>query len=101
RHTRFSRDWSSDVCSSDLRKYEEIGTHPAANHNAVAAAIAFHRAIGSERKVARLRYLRDRWARRLLEEGNGRVSILTPLDSPDRSEERRVGKACRARGSRA
>ena len=67
----------------DVRKYEEIGTHPAANHNAVAAAIAFHRAIGSERKVARLRYLRDRWAKRLLEEGDGRVSILTPLDSPD------------------
>src|SRR5690606_40653338 len=22
RHTRFSRDWSSDVCSSDLRKAE-------------------------------------------------------------------------------
>src|SRR5690606_40640307 len=21
RHTRFSRDWSSDVCSSDLRRY--------------------------------------------------------------------------------
>src|SRR5690606_39751108 len=23
RHTRFSRDWSSDVCSSDLRRAEE------------------------------------------------------------------------------
>src|SRR5690606_40190140 len=22
RHTRFSRDWSSDVCSSDLNKYQ-------------------------------------------------------------------------------
>src|SRR5690606_40944780 len=24
RHTRFSRDWSSDVCSSDLIEYREI-----------------------------------------------------------------------------
>src|SRR5690606_38835738 len=28
RHTRFSRDWSSDVCSSDLRmKFDRILTH--------------------------------------------------------------------------
>src|SRR5690606_39675559 len=25
RHTRFSRDWSSDVCSSDLKGYEVHG----------------------------------------------------------------------------
>src|SRR5690606_39620782 len=25
RHTRFSRDWSSDVCSSDLRFYHHNG----------------------------------------------------------------------------
>jgi selenocysteine lyase/cysteine desulfurase len=66
---------------SDIRKYEEIGTHPAANHNAISAALAFHRGIGSERKVARLRYLRDRWAKRLQSESD-RVKILTPLDSP-------------------
>jgi selenocysteine lyase/cysteine desulfurase len=67
----------------NIRKYEEIGTHPAANHNAISAAVAFHRAIGAERKVARLRYLRDRWAKRLIAEGKGRVKVLTPLDSPD------------------
>ncbi|MCA0374818.1 MAG: aminotransferase class V-fold PLP-dependent enzyme [Gemmatimonadetes bacterium] len=66
----------------DIRKYEEIGTHPAANHNAIAVALAFHRAIGAGRKAARLAYLRDRWAKRLLAEGNGRVKVLTPLDSP-------------------
>jgi selenocysteine lyase/cysteine desulfurase len=65
----------------NIRKYEEIGTHPAANHNAVAAAIAFHRGIGADRKIARLRYLRDRWAKRLLA-ASPRVKILTPLDSP-------------------
>ena len=69
--------------TDNIRKYEEIGTHPAANHNAISAALAFHRAIGAERKVARLRYLRDRWAKRLLNEGNGRVKVLTPLDSPE------------------
>ena len=66
----------------NIRKYEEIGTHPAANHNAISAAIAFHRGIGADRKIARLRYLRDRWAKRLLAEGGGRVKMLTPLDSP-------------------
>lgn len=63
---------------NDIRKYEEIGTHPAANHNAIVAAIAFHRSIGAERKIARLRYLRDRWARALLA-SDPRVKVWTPL----------------------
>jgi selenocysteine lyase/cysteine desulfurase len=67
---------------NDIRKFEEIGTHPAANHNAISVAIAFHRALGAGRKRDRLVYLRDRWAKRLLAEGKGRVKILTPLDSP-------------------
>jgi isopenicillin-N epimerase len=51
--------------ANDIRKFEEIGTHPAANHNAIAEALTFHEGIGSERKAARLRYLRNRWADRL------------------------------------
>ena len=51
--------------AGDIRKFEEIGTHPAANHNAIAEALTFHEGIGSERKAARLRYLRNRWAERL------------------------------------
>jgi selenocysteine lyase/cysteine desulfurase len=66
---------------ANIRKYEEIGTHPAANHNAIAVALVFHRAIGADRKISRLRYLRDRWAKRLLAESD-RVRVLTPLDSP-------------------
>ncbi|WP_411278955.1 aminotransferase class V-fold PLP-dependent enzyme [Gemmatimonas sp.] len=66
---------------ADIRKYEEIGTHPAANHNAISVSLAFHRAIGAARKQARLKFLRDRWAKRLLAEGQGRVKVLTPLDS--------------------
>jgi isopenicillin-N epimerase len=63
---------------ADVRKYEEIGTHPAANHNAIAVALAFHRGIGAQRKVARLRFLRDRWAKRLLAE-SPRVRMLAPI----------------------
>jgi selenocysteine lyase/cysteine desulfurase len=60
--------------SGDIRKFEEIGTHPAANHNAICEAIAFNRAIGIERKAGRLRYLRDRWATALA--ANPKVKIL-------------------------
>jgi selenocysteine lyase/cysteine desulfurase len=66
----------------DIRKFEEIGTHPAANHNAIAEALTFHEGIGAERKAARLRYLKDRWANRLQQ--NSRVKILTPFD-PEQS----------------
>jgi selenocysteine lyase/cysteine desulfurase len=64
---------------ANIRKYEEIGTHPAANHNAIAAALAFHQSIGDERKAARLRYLRNRWARPL-QQASGRVRVWTPLE---------------------
>jgi isopenicillin-N epimerase len=67
--------------TDNVRKFEEIGTHPAANHNAIAVALAFHRAIGAERKAARLRYLRDRWAKPLAK-ASDRVRVLTPLDDP-------------------
>ena len=63
---------------SDIRKYEEIGTHPVANHNAIAVSLTFHRSIGAERKIARLRMLRDRWAKRLMAESD-RVHVLTAL----------------------
>jgi isopenicillin-N epimerase len=43
--------------NANIRKFEEIGTHPAANHNAIGEALTFHNGIGAERKAARLRYL--------------------------------------------
>jgi len=64
--------------ADNIRKFEEIGTHPAATHNAIAEAIVFHRGIGVERKAARLRYLRDRWATRL--KSQPRFKLHTPLD---------------------
>ena len=62
----------------DIRKFEEIGTHPAANHNAIAEALTFHEGIGAEPNAARLRFLFQRWAKRL--ERLPRVKILTPYD---------------------
>lgn len=64
--------------NNQIRKFEEIGTHPAANHNAIAEALVFHRAIGSERKAARLRYLKARWAEAL--RTLPRVRLHTSLD---------------------
>lgn len=49
----------------NVRKFEEIGTHPAALHNALIESIAFHRALGIERKAARLRYLHTIWTDRI------------------------------------
>ena len=67
-----------DSMNDNIRKFEEIGTHPAANHNAIAEALTFHHGIGAERKIARLRYLRDRWMRRL--EGQPGVRLHTSFD---------------------
>jgi selenocysteine lyase/cysteine desulfurase len=64
--------------NANIRKFEEIGTHPAANHNAIAEALSFHEGIGIENKAARLRYLRNRWADRLVK--NPKVRIHTNLD---------------------
>src|SRR5690606_22601209 len=62
----------------DIRKFEEVGTHPAANHIAIAEALTFHHTIGAARKAARLRYLRDRWMRRL--EAHPKTRIHTSFD---------------------
>ena len=52
----------------DIRKFEEIGTHPAANYLAIGEAVTFHEGIGSERKEARLKYLNDLWIDELIDE---------------------------------
>ena len=66
-----------DTMADDIRKFEEIGTHPAANYLAIAEALTFHQGIGAANKAARLRYLRDRWAKRLLK--TKRVRMHTSL----------------------
>ena len=52
-----------DEMDGDIRKFEEIGTHPAANYLAIAEALTFHEGLGADRKEARLVYLRNRWGR--------------------------------------
>lgn len=51
----------------DIRKFEEIGTHPEANFLAIGEALTFHQLIGGARKEARLVHLRNYWAEKLLE----------------------------------
>ena len=61
----------------DIRKFEEIGTHPAANYLAIGDALTFHQGIGSKNKEERLFYLRDRWAKKLLK--HNRIKLHTSL----------------------
>ena len=49
----------------DIRKFEEVGTYEVAHVLGIAEALAFHQAVGPERKEARLLYLRDYWMNRL------------------------------------
>src|SRR5690606_41169511 len=85
RHTRFSRDWSSDVCSSDL-KWLKRGT--------------FHRCTSPGSSLRRL------GARSMLSapqpQPKRRLDTSRKRGAPrgrikGRSEERRVGKECRSR----
>jgi len=62
---------------ANIRKFEEIGTHPAANYLATAEAVAFSNGIGLANKAARLVYLRDRWANAL--RAHPRVRLHTSL----------------------
>jgi len=56
---------SEDKNRSDIRKFEEIGTHSAAMRLAIGEAVLFHRAIGGKRKEERLRYLSRYWMNNL------------------------------------
>jgi isopenicillin-N epimerase len=55
--------WSDDP--KDIRRFEDVGTRTPANRVAIAEAITFNEGIGIERKSARIRYLKERWANRL------------------------------------
>ena len=62
----------------DIRKFEEIGTHPAANTLAIGEALTFHQGIGARRKQERMYYLRECWTKRLAKQE--RVRFNTNLD---------------------
>ena len=82
RKERIAKTWPLQAAperrDTDIRKFEEIGTSPAATKAAINEALAFHQAIGVERKAARLRYLTLRWANRLKQ--NPRIQIHPGLD---------------------
>jgi isopenicillin-N epimerase len=59
---------------TDIRKFEEIGTHSAAMRLAIGEAILFHRGIGPARKEARLRYLSRYWMNQLKDLPNVRFN---------------------------
>ncbi|HEV2690855.1 MAG TPA: aminotransferase class V-fold PLP-dependent enzyme, partial [Bryobacteraceae bacterium] len=90
RKSRIAGTWSLMASGpqqvNDIRKFEEIGTHPAANHDAISEALIFNENIGIDRKAARLRYLRDRWAHRLAQ--NPKCKIL---HSPDPAQSCGIG----------
>src|SRR5687768_17634109 len=88
RHTRCSRDWSSDVCSSDLGTEGKREMSPAEIAQKLAAEIA-KTGIADEKNAPEVT---------VVPTNEGVMIQLT--DKVDRSEERRVGKECRSRWSR-
>jgi selenocysteine lyase/cysteine desulfurase len=90
RKSRIASTWplmaATERQTNDIRKFEEIGTHPAANHNAISEALVFNEKLGIDRKAARLRYLRDRWANRL-----ARLPQCRILHSPDPAQSCGIG----------
>ena len=86
RKDRIEKHWALMAAppsmDKNIRKFEEIGTHPAAMHNATLQALEFHEQIGAERKFARLRYLKNRWAERLSKLPGARLLVgLDPNQS--------------------
>ncbi len=82
RNSHISKLWpmmaASEAMDDNIRKFEEIGTHPAANYLAIGEALTFHQGIGAARKEARLMYLTSYWAESLLR--HDRVKLQTTLD---------------------
>ncbi len=68
--------WTDDP--TNIRRFEDVGTRSPANRVAIAEAITFNEGIGIERKSARIRYLKERWANRLRQ--HPRVRFYTSLD---------------------
>src|SRR5690606_41094835 len=93
RHTRFSRDWSSDVCSSDLT---DVSCDRPNAVNVVFTA-------GYPGSIPRVAWLAIMAAVKALyngcEPGDAYWAMIDRLRWGPRSEERRVGRGGRAGGS--
>src|SRR5690606_40960229 len=95
RHTRFSRDWSSDVCSSDLSVDFTQLIKQFLNTNHVLDRITLQRVIGIDHQLAGgpLRFFRGNIQVTLQHIGINKFK----RKNAERSEERRVGKEDRSR----
>lgn len=71
-----------DPNSSDIRKFEALGTRSFPAELAIAEAIHFHNGIGAKRKEERLRFLKNYWAERVSQ--FPRVKLITSLQ-PEQS----------------
>jgi isopenicillin-N epimerase len=84
RKDRIEKHWALMAAppsmDKNIRKFEEIGTHPAAMHNATLQALEFHEQIGDERKFARFRYLKNRWAERLSKVSGAKMLVKLDAD---------------------
>lgn len=58
---------NGDPHSSDIRKFETLGTRSFPIEQGIGEAINFHEAIGSKRKEDRIRYLKNYWASKVKE----------------------------------
>src|SRR5690349_22560254 len=65
--------------SSDIRKFETIGTRSFPIEQGIGEAINFHNAIGSKRKEERIRFLKNYWAEKVKDVP--RVKLHTSLKS--------------------
>src|SRR5947209_16338874 len=100
RHTRYWRDWSSDVCSSDLRPEERaLNSLQLLSFLKTTAHLTGQAHYENEyRKVAaELKY--TNWITRVNEFRRELNYSDEELAMLPRSEERRVGKECRSRES--
>ena len=70
--------WSKKPADS-IEKFEEVGTVFKALPASIPETIAFNNEIGQAEKSARLRYLRDRWARQL--QAHERICLLTDIEA--------------------
>ncbi len=73
---------SEDPHSSDIRKFESLGTRSFPTELGIGEAISFHNGIGSKRKEERLRFLKNYWAEKVITFPN--VKMITSLQ-PEQS----------------
>src|SRR5207249_5250884 len=97
RHTRSKRDWSSDVCSSDLLYWsKQHGKNRSCLYSPSVVRIYTREELDRETE----RNARLRAAKNLVRFVDARDPSTANHSQMVRSEERRVGKECRARAWR-